>query len=162
MHPVFFSSSDAHCNTSSGSQGIYPCVKTLHEPPPLSRTLTLRSHPQHDDHKHQLRITRHIACPYVKTLHEPPLSRTLIAHTHATMITTSLAQKHRSQSHSRRVVVRQNRPLETAWLSSARPAVCPSSARPAGAYHPQHVQHVRCGPVVMRWHLHVPLLLLAL
>ena len=51
MHSVFFSSSDAHRNTSSGSQGIYPCVKTLHEPPPLSRTLTLRSHPQHDDHK---------------------------------------------------------------------------------------------------------------
>ena len=63
------------------------------------------------------------------------------AHTHNTMITSHVKlrsrarpDQHRSHSYSTSVVVRPNRPLETARLSE--------TSRPAGAYHPQHVQHV--------------------
>ena len=50
MHSVFFSSSDAHRNTSSGSQGISPCVKTLDsddsdDDDDADHNATLPSHP---------------------------------------------------------------------------------------------------------------------
>ena len=89
MHSVFFSSSDAHRNTSSGSQGISPCVKTFHEAP-----YTLK-----DAHTHNTMITSHVK------------------------LRSRARHQHRSHSYSTSVVVRQNRPLETARLSeTSRPA----------------------------------------